>query len=150
MPGTMTNMQTIRNPRRINPTIFKIEETIILNKKIKIAQRIKTLRGDSMLYTGTEWAVSAFVGGSKSHVLEKGEGHTTVMKKIEVKLFPLFNQVDELSGKTLVSNPSRLLKICPMVFECDFGLQRARETDRQRHGRGQEGGRERGKEGENE
>lgn len=75
MPGTMTNMQTIRNSRIINPTIFKIEDTIILNKRIKMAQRIKTLWEDSMLYTGIEWSVSGLVGRSKSHALEKGESH---------------------------------------------------------------------------
>lgn len=50
----MTNTQKIRTLGRINLTIFKIEETIIYNERIKIAQRTETLWGESMMDTGVE------------------------------------------------------------------------------------------------
>lgn len=50
----MTNMQKIRTLGRINLTVFKIEETIIYNERIKIAQRTGILWGESKMEISVE------------------------------------------------------------------------------------------------
>ena len=64
-----------RNLKRINVTIFKIEEIIVFDERIKIAQRRGTL-GRTMLCMGVDMGSWSFSGWkSDSCVAEGREPH---------------------------------------------------------------------------
>lgn len=83
VPGIITFNDAKRNLKRINATIFKIEEIIVFDERIKTAQRIGTLWGDTMLCIGVDMGSWSFSGWKSDPCVAEGrEPYIKFLKKI--------------------------------------------------------------------